>query len=310
MVCSLLIGSVADLVQAADATTCRQFYDQVDKVVDRAKIRDAQDDPLKNHPYLRSNRFIASLFAHDLSAPQFDFVLQQMRALDRNARRIELNNLPNASRALLDRIRGEWLADQNDNDQALEVCAQILIVSQNHSPEKMKQQISPPARYSLFKRIVGLYPLTAIPFSRGIRKFQAGMSQTFAKPLNDTIDATRLKTYAAPKAEPIDVAAILRAASVNPLSIPLPDAQQRMQLLTHFAPNFAVDTRGDFDQIGTVKWDASGQIKIDPATAQIYSLLSHTTIAGQTLLQLNYMIWFSERPKKERSICLAARWTV
>lgn len=294
----VLFGFAACCAHAADAMDCRRFYDQLDAVIDRADVRDAQENAVKAYPYLRSNRFIASQISEKLSAAQLEFLLQQMRALDANGRRIELGNLPETSRNSLDNIRNRLLPDQTSNESALAECGRLLLGADDLSLKKIINHVSSPARYSLFSRLIGFYPLTAIPFSRGIRKFQAEMTQTFAKPLNEVVNNEQLIVHAPPQTQPLDVAAVLRDANANPLNIPLPDEAKLAELFRHFAPNFAIDTRGEFDRPGAVQWSDSGQIKIDPSTLRVYTLASHTSMAGQTLLQLNYLIWFSERPKK------------
>ncbi len=78
----------------------------------------------------------------------------------------------------------------------------------------------------------------------------------------------------------------------------MPSPDQLTQLFNRFAPNFAIDTRGDFDRPGAVFWRDKSRADIDVTSAKIYTLVSHTKLEGQTLLQLNYVVWFSERPRQ------------
>jgi hypothetical protein len=293
-----LIALTALAVHAANERDCRTHYQRADQAIHRAEVRDAQEDAVSGFPYLRSNRFLASQFAQNLNAEQFAFLLRQIRALDSTARRIEIGNLPKSAREALERETRQLLDDQNDVTTALEECGDLLLAEEQPSLEKLKKNISISAHYSLFKRVLGLYPLTAIPFSRGIRKFQKEMTQTFAKPLNEVIDLSNVVVHVPPAVAAVDVAAILREASKNPLQMPLPNPEQAAQLFAAFAPNFAVDTRGDFDRPGAIEWSGSNQVNVDSSNIRVYNLMSHTSLVGQTLLQLNYMIWFSERPKK------------
>lgn len=286
------------LASEADAGNCRRFYDRVDQVVVRADVRDAQETPLKGFPYLRSDRFIASLVQEADTLERFNFLRDRMMELDRRARSLELRNLPNSAMAELEQIRSELFASQSDVSAALDACAQKLLSADASKLEAIKKQIGAPTRYSLFKRLIGFYPLTAIPLARGIRKFQAEMTQTYAKNLSAVIDQRITHFYAPQAAAPVDVATILNSASNNPFNIPLPNAQQLAQLFSQFAPIFAIDTNADFDQPGAVTSGNDGKILIDRGSPKIYTLASHTMLEGQTLLQLNYMIWFSERPKK------------
>ena len=299
-----VIGLIVCLIGApvfaneVDEATCRRFYDRVDQTIVRANVRDAQETPVKSFPYLRSDRLIANLIQQADSPERFNFLRDRMAELDRRARGLELSNLPPAAMMELERTRAEWFPSQTNMPAALEACVQALLRADAAKHEAIKKQIDAPARYSLFKRLLGFYPITAIPFARGIRKFQAEMTQTYAKNLTDVIHERAMTFYALGTVAPVDAATILNGASNNPFNIPLPNAEQLEQLFNQSAPNFAIDTRGEFDRPGIVTMGGDGKIFIDASSLKIYTFASHTQIEGQTLLQLNYMIWFSERPKK------------
>ena len=277
---------------------CRRFYGQVDQAISRAGVRDTQETPVKGYPYLRSDRFLASMVQDTDTDERFDYLLQQLLAREQRSRRLELSNLPPLARADLDRTHRETFPRQTDIPATLDDCAKSLFVADRAHPDAIKREIRAPDSYSLFKRLLGFYPLTAVPFSSGIRKFQAEMTQTYRKNLSAVVRDANVMFHSAQTSAPVDVAAILHNASANPLRIPLPNSDQLAQLFSQFAPNFAIDTRGDFDRPGAVRWNEEGRSNIDATSTTIYTLVSHTKFEGQTLLQLNYAIWFSERPKK------------
>ncbi len=283
---------------AAGVLDCRRFYQQVDQAIYRASVGDAQDAKVKGYPYLRSNRFLASMMKDADSDERFEFLLQQLMALDQRARQLELSNLPPPALADLERAQWEIFPSQTDIAAVLADCAQSLLAVDRARPDAMKRKVRARDSYSLFKRLLGFYPVTAIPFSRGIRRFQAEMSETYSKDLGAVVRDADVLYYAPLKSQAIDVAAIVRDASDNPFRIPLPGPDQLSQLFNQFAPNFAIDTRGDFDRPGAFHRSDGGRARIDTTSAKIYTLMSHTRFEGQTLLQLNYAIWFSERPKK------------
>ena len=298
LILALSLWSAPSLASAEHESDCRQFYQQVDRSVADAGVRDAQDAPVKGFPYLRSNRFLVSLVKNADSEERFDFLLQQLRNLEDQARPLELRNLPPATLAALKKSQPDVLPSLPDLAAALNECARILVAADRGRPDSIKRNITAPTHYSLLKRLLGFYPITAIPFSRGIRKFQAEMTQTYAKNLSEVVRDADVVFHGPPAAEAIDVAAILHNASDNPLRIPTPDAEQLKQLFAQFAPIFAVDTKGEFDRPGAVHWNTMNQPAIDTASTPIYTLTSHTVFQGQSLLQLNYVIWFSERPKQ------------
>ena len=281
-----------------DERDCRQMYDRIDRVVSHANARDAQDFPIKGYPYLRSNRFFATLAQNAEGVAETDFLLRQWMALDQRARQWELKNLPAASFSELERIRRGLFPNQADFSITLNACAESLLEIDRPHVAAIKQNSQAPERYSLLKRLMGFYPITAIPFARGIRKFQSEMNEKFSKDRHEMPSDANVLFHVAPKTQTIDVAAILQAASDNPLNIPLPSAEQLAQLFAQFAPNFAIDTRGDFDRPGVIGWSEDGRAHVDSSIPKIYTLTSHTMFEGKALLQLNYAIWFSERPKK------------
>ncbi len=283
---------------AASESDCRRLYDQVDQAIVRSGVRDAQETIVKGYPYLRSNRFLASVVTQADSDERFDFLLRQMAALDQRARRLELSNLPPSTRATLELAKDDLVPGETDLSTALEQCANTLLSVDNTQPNAIKAKVVTASRYSVFKRLLGFYPISAVPFSRGIRKFQAQMKQIYGRNLNEVIRDTDVIFHVPAPTERVDIAAILRDSSDNPLRIPMPNADRLAQLFAQFAPNFAIDTRGDFDRPGAIKWGDDGRSHVDPSSPTIYTLASHTQFEGQTLLQLNFAIWFSERPKK------------
>ena len=283
---------------AAGEPDCRRLYEEIDRAIHGAGVGDAQEAKVNGYPYLRSNRFLASIVKDVDSDQRFDFFLQQLMALDQRARRLELSNLPPLALADLVRTQRQIFPSLMDINAVLGDCAHSLLAVDRVRPEAIKRNIRAPESYSVFKRLLGFYPVTAIAFSRGIRKFQREMSETFRKTLSGVVRYGDVLIYVPQTFEPIDVALILHNASDNPLRIPLPGPAELAQLFNQFAPNFAIDTRGDFDRPGAFDRSDGGRTHIDTTSAKIYTLMSHTRLEGQTLLQLNYAIWFSERPKK------------
>ena len=301
-VLSLVVSLWAAPLHADEASesNCRRFYDQVDRTISQAGVGDAQETAMKGYPYLRSNRFLTSAVKDADNDERFDFLLQQLMALDQRARRLELSNLPPLALADLERAQREIFPSQNEIPATLDACAKTLVAVDRSRPDAIKHKVRTPDSYSLFKRLLGFYPITAIPFSRGIRKFQAEMTQIYEKNLSEVVRDSGVVFHVPRSSEAIDVAALLRNASDNLLQIPLPSSDQLAQLFARFAPNFAVDTRGKFDLPGAVRWSDGARPNIDPSSTKIYTLASHTRFEGQTLLQLNYVIWFGERPKTGR----------
>ena len=57
-----------------------------------------------------------------------------------------------------------------------------------------------------------------------------------------------------------------------------------------------IDTFGDADRIGAPVWRSPSQPDVDTSSPTVYRRLSFARIAGRIHLQLNYVLWFPERP--------------
>ena len=266
---------------------CWQAFVQLDAELDAGTGHDAGDYRIPGFPYLRSNRLLAS-FAAEIDQPaQLDSWLAQLAALDSQARRLELK------RHHPDPRQAEQQAEILDH------CRSQLLAADRLQPERLaqlKQASQVSDDYLMHLRVLGLYPLTALGIRWGIRGWHRETRETYATPLAALPVAGQLQRWASPaQAEP-DRSTIAQwlAASQDPLGIPHPDSAQQQALLARFAPVWEVDVVDDNDRIGGFYWDGGAQLDLEVPTE--YRHISHTRFAGQTLLQLNYLIWFPARP--------------
>ena len=65
-----------------------------------------------------------------------------------------------------------------------------------------------------------------------------------------------------------------------------------------YAPIWEVQDGGKADRIGRPYWTKTGTLSVDTVQPVTYTLLSFTRFKGRILTQLNYIIWFPERPKQ------------
>ena len=165
--------------------------------------------------------------------------------------------------------------------------------------------------YLPWRRVLGLYPLTAIPFRAGIERFSRATHAVFELPVERLPVQGRLLAWEPALDEPpptfAAVAEILRRSAENPLHIPEPDPHAAQLLFAAFAPAFHIDVASDDDRIGAATWRADGWPRIDVADPVVYRLMSYARFAGQILLQLNYVVWFPSRPSDSSFDTLAGQ---
>src|SRR5512139_546273 len=134
---------------------CRTLFERLDAVVLEKGGRDAADAPVAGFPYLRSNRFVASL----AERPGQEDWTRWMRELDLAAREKEIANLPDEAVRKLAPARDELA-------RRLAACSQSLYDADRVRPdfyEELKPRVEVPDEYSNALRLLGLYPLITLP---------------------------------------------------------------------------------------------------------------------------------------------------
>jgi hypothetical protein len=286
-------------VAAGPEAECREVFRRADEAIAAAGVADGMAARVEGFPYLRANRFLASYAGEEMSEAQFADWMNRMAALGREAHAVEVANLPvDAAEALghalwdIDR-QYAWIAP------ALAGCSTRLAAADLANPERraaLRAAARVPDDYVTWHRVAGLYWFTRIPFAGGINRWHDEVRGTFALPLDALPAAGRLVSYQPPPAARADLAALLKRASANPLGVPEPRGADLDLLLRLFAPAFVVDTAGDADWPGDLGWGADGLPQVVSRRPVVYQRVSHARYGGRALLQLNYSIWFPERP--------------
>ncbi|HZP85717.1 MAG TPA: hypothetical protein VFB54_02790 [Burkholderiales bacterium] len=278
---------------------CRARLEQTDRLIDRARVRDAEGARVEGFPYLRVDRFLAS-FSNEVSqAARFDAWRDRMRKFDHEARMFEFSNLDIEQR---DRLAALWSAHPAPAalDEAVDRCAETLMKADGASStqrDRLRKAAHVPDDYDTWKRVLGVYWLARLPFSAGVQRYQRSVQETFDEPLAELPVLGRLEEYMpreranGPMNEDI---------VVDALGIPQPTEAQRDTLWATYAPIWIVDTADNNDRIGRVVLDARGGVRVDTQTPVAYRRLAYTRIGDKVLIQLVYSTWFASRPKTSR----------
>lgn len=297
-------------VAAGPEEECREAFRRVDRAIAEAGVRDGMAARVAGFPYLRVNRFLASYAGGEMSDAQFSEWMDRLTGLGSQSHSIEFANLPaDRSEVLghelwsIDRSR-MWVAS------TLADCAVSLAGADFGDPARraaLRAVAAVPDDYSAWQRVAGLYWLTRVPFASGVRRWHEEVRATFALPLAALPVSGELRSYAPPpgRLTAVQVAALLKLASANALGIPEPRGADLDALFRTFAPVFTVDTAGDADLPGGLGWGESGVPRVVSRLPVVYRRVSHARYQGRALLQLNYWLWFPERPKGAGSDLLA-----
>ena len=277
---------------------CTELYARTDAVVREAGVADRESMPLPGFPYLRSNRFLATLGRRPLTSEEFEAWVDRLHRLDREARRIEYRNL-----AVEDRLR--LAPDLPTFEGRLDDCARALRAhdrSDSDAEPALRAAAEVPSSYSTAQRVFGLYPITSAFFHAGVRGLHREIQQDFRRPLGELPVRGRLVRYGPPQADDTltrnDVALVLARAADNPLRIPEPQGLDRQRLFSTYAPVWEVDVVSDDDRMGAPAWQ-DDQLVVEVQRPVVYTRTSHTRFDGRTLLQLNYVVWFPARTRED-----------
>ena len=286
----------------ATPSPCREWFVALDERVDAAGVRDAQYTRMPGFPYLRTDRLLASL--RDKAAERPDTLVtfaQRLRALDYDARRYEVDNLP------ADALHGT----RADVMQRSQDCGMELVASDLKSKSRRDALVDAarvPDDYSTVMRAFGLYPLTRIPFTSGVRRFEEEQRAAFA---TATTDSTGRVRYAPPAGRPLSrevVRGLLARGEFDPLGQLLLSERELEALAATYAPSFDVAVVGDYDRFGALRWRRGDAVPaVDATDLVVYAQPAYTRYRERVLLQIAYTLWFPERPSSSTFDILAGR---
>lgn len=310
-----LLGCAGGPDLAGDDATlraCLDGYRMIDQAVLEAGVRDAEAHPVDGLPHLRASRFLASFAARDLTDEGYRAWLGRMAALDREARQIELVNLPPDDRTrLAGRLSG--LAPAWRETAALfAVCSGPLLEATGAMPRhRLQAAVSVPDEYSRLARMLGVYPLTAVPVALGYQRWRANNLPAFDRPvatrgLGDTM--LYRPRVAGPPVVPHQARTIVAdAAARDPLAVPDLTRDELTALAEAFAPTLLVAQASGADRVGHPVWRTDGLPEVDPERPVAFVRLAHAWFRGRPIAQLVYLFWFDERPAEGPVDLLAGR---
>jgi hypothetical protein len=280
---------------------CLEFLKRLDEVVKKAGVRDASSAAIAGFPYLRTDRFLASL-KKGLKDDRRDEWVRLMQQQDLLSRKKEISNLPDKAILSLKFVDGrradrEWLYDQAKS------CSFKLLAHDQANPDfytKLGSHVCVPNEYSCFLRTAGLYPLVALPVALVTESSIKKIRKRFDTKLKDLPIDGHLRSFFPEGGEilsQLEVREIIETSKRNPLGVPLLDNEQEKKLVLSFAPVFIQDVAASYDCLGRVVWKDE-RVDIDPEKPTVYYYTSYAFLKGEPVLQINYVIWYSERAGK------------
>jgi len=278
---------------------CQAFLSALDERVNQAGVRDAATYPVPGFPYLRANRFL--LFMKDkidIQGGRGQWSLW-MQKLDLDARKKEISNLPDDVVSSFPFKQGTE-PTRAELYERLKSCSDRLFQHDKTRPDfygTLHPLLEVPDEYSFAMRAIGLYPLIAIPVAILTDASRKRIRSWYETNVEDLPVDGRLRSFT--PAETIslseeEIQAIIDSSKKNPLGVPLPDENPGRKIVEHFAPVFIQDVSAPYDQVGRLVWKGDCP-DVDQEKPTVYYYFSNAFLKGKPILQINYVIWYSER---------------
>jgi hypothetical protein len=300
---------------------CQTLAQALVAAVTQAGAGDAQAVMIEGFDWLRVDRFTAALGRQAGVSTQTAAWLERLRALDAQARRIEIANLPDATVASVVTLTGpisdaSSRTQPDDADSArqalqtrIDSCGQASIAAIVQEPEtldRLRRSAQVPDDYVDWQRALGVYPLSSLAFEAGVRREEAAMAASHARHANTVdLDARLMVIEQAPTETPGDAGSQIANIKRDALGVPQPDARQTAALLARHAPIIALAGRTDDDRIGAVQLDAQGRSVVDTGRPAVYGRIAFMHWQGEIRIQLIYTAWFPRRPPESSADLLA-----
>lgn len=263
----------------ADAA-CVQSFDAHQSLLQR----DASFSfPLKSFPALRLNRSLIHRRFDDLAPMEQIAWLAESHAL-------AIETAQTLGLPVIACERVVW-------EQAIASKAFIHSVSRSAVPDE----------YRSWLRIVGFYPITRMPFVAGVKQELIDQAQVQAtydlnSPIDQHVDDVQWRLYQ----PPLDPQKPEHSIELSPQLL---NRDAAAALLAYWTPAYAVaQGTENANQIGKLARGIDGKLVFDSKSPPVvYRYISWGEFDGEPVLQLNYQIWFAERPAKSRWDLLAGR---
>jgi hypothetical protein len=282
-------------------TRCDRLYATIDAAVARAGVEDGGAARIAGFRYLRVDRFLASFRDAALDETAYRAWVDALAGLDRDARRAELDNLPPDDRAALSaRLAADgWPAVSPG--ALLEGCAQSLgehDLASAGARARLAAAAQVPDDYDTWKRVVGLYAFTSIPFALGVSRYERGVRATFDAPLERLPVRGSLVRYVPRDGAPLEAreaAGLVGDLPRDRLGLPRPEGRELDRLFAAYAPVLEIDERDGNDRPGYPVPDLRLP-RVDTSRPVAFTRLAYARVGDRVLLQLVYSLWFPARP--------------
>ena len=268
---------------SAEILGCIAMADQFRKKADSEGVRNASALALASVPMFHSNRFLDLLAKEAETESQTRHWFRQSAALAAAVRDSENQNLEHP-----------WPDSRLDS---LNLCAENFATHDMHinSRRRMLQQLPLISdHYSSLPQWLGFNWLLRPIFKSRIKRLHEEEKRLFnqIRPFDESFS---YKPKEMSYQKDSEIAQWFNDAyDASPLKTPMLTDTQLGSLFALHRPRFTIEFKDDNDLIGQPVWQGK-EVAINFDKPTVYTLHSLTRFGTSNLLQLNYVVWFSER---------------
>ena len=275
---------------------CLSFLGEVDHAVKRGNSFNAAYEPIPDAPYLRSNRFWSAYAKRVLDRESSCLLLENMFRLNCEAREKEIRNLPTD---ILQKVFDSGTS-RTDLSTKAKQCAKVLFDQIKGEPDLATKQLARSEvsqEYSNLMRVLGVYPLAALPVAYLTHKARREFQEWFDRPISDLPISGNVLSFS-PKSSVTSssptIQNLLESFSTDPTAIFKLSSDQIKGLAHAMAPIIVQDVAGIFDQFGEVVWKGN-RVDVNTDKPTLYFYKSYAFLKETPVLQFNYVLWYEGR---------------
>lgn len=274
-----------------ESYVCANSLQALDSLLEK-RVGTLEGTRVKGHPALRSTRFIYSFIEQAESSVAQTDIVNAMHQTAQQGLQLEWHNLDSG-------IQRQWLKQyQQDNfsgfaNHCLAKAKQYYLQAEA-STSIILERLRPQDDYSALAKIAGVYPLSSRVFARAVVDEQSHLTQawlTASQRPYSGFSPHRARLFVPDETSPALIESLQRDSLGR-----LTDAAQVQHLLRWHAPQWLIERADPNNLPASPVWQQQ-HLAVDLSRAVSFSKISYGRFKQQTTIQLNYILWFKQRPK-------------
>jgi hypothetical protein len=270
-------------INSADLIGCTLVAAEFRSLVDSQKVGNASAPALRALPMFHSNRFLDLLAKEPATEMQTKQWFRRSAALGASIRSSENQNLkqpwPDSRLELINRCAINFATLDDYGARRRQTLKRLPLISDH---------------YDSFAQWLGFNWFLRPIFKSRIKKLHEEEKSWFQQTVSFD-ESVSYRPQQINYQEDNNLEGWFKQAySANPLKVPQLTNTQLSSLFALHSPRFTIELEDDNDLIGQPVW-RDNEVTTNSDSPTVYTLPSFTRFGTSNLLQLNYVVWFSER---------------